>query len=215
MPILDHIKYWLKAATYGIDVSDELIEHGHALAAAYQLPNIRLGRGGRIMAAAARTMPGDEMIAAGLALSSLMTSECLDRSTDFDNPLRRGFAFCGWNDGSQTAADCRNAADATARLAAARYVNEVSEDDDGVADGIDRLLSVLRCAEGKPDFKIDAVCIKVADDLIHPEIALLIVMHTLSTGSIEWAKSIRPRAAEAIAAAFERQQPSVLPPVIV
>ena len=100
----------------------------------------------------------------------------------------------------------RDAADTTTRHAVARFVAEIDEDDDGVADGIDRLLSVLRCAEGTLDHKIDSTCIKVADDLIHPEIALLIAMHTLSAGGpTEWAKLVRPKTADTIAAAFERQ----------
>ena len=237
--LLAQIQAWLcgVSADSNADIVSDLLEHGHALAAAYRLDYCSDEDARDIIRAIELATPDDETTAAGIALSCVVRPGVLHRATALDSPLRHGFVGgCPFT--SQVAVECFRAADARARSAIIRINNRrVAEDHiarvsfaSGDSDPAqprpeDEFECVLRSSTRSTSRLVRVVREWVANNTLDPEIALLFAINALrneqihvtaaNCGWFQAGKSI----GEVIAAGFEqkriRSSKLVLPPVIV
>jgi hypothetical protein len=219
---------WLLAASAGTSIIDDLIDHGHPLAAACQCQATAVGIDTvrAIVTRVEQLTPDDGMLVAGAALSGAVPPWKLDPATRLDSPLRSGYMCPGWGKGAN-AADIiprsRALADPRAIAAQARLVAEwetVGREPTAkltVGDGgelefvLGHALYLVRNTWPKH------ACDLVSRDVLDPEVALMI---TLRGAVYLNRESITESGFETVLAdAFERQRARTwtisLPPVIV
>jgi hypothetical protein len=221
---------WLLAASAGTRIVDDLIEHGHGLAAVCQPALVNRDTAAAIVTQVEQGTGDDGMLVAGAALSSAMPPfmlGMLDLATRLDSPLRSGYAYVGWPPFSANDADIKSrfraladprAIAAQGRLGSVWDWNTGSDTPEWQATS-DVLGFVYGYKDCLPQSKWPQyACDLAARDILDPGVALMIALRGVQ-GAIDRETIISSGFADELAAAFERQQartrPLSLPPVIV
>ena len=224
----DQILGWLLAVSAGIRIVDDLIEHGHELAAMSQVAVIDPDTAREIVIRVELGTPADMMLVTGAALSGAVMPWMLDRATGLDSPLRPGYLYHGWGLGGTHAADIiprsRAAADPRALAAEARlgavWAWNAGNDTPELSITGDELGFVYGYEDYLPRSKwAQCACELAARDVLDPEVALMIALRGVATPAAN-ASVVLPEFATMLANAFERKRQSqtpvlVLPPVII
>jgi hypothetical protein len=216
---------WLTAASAGICIVNDLIGHGHVLAAAYQGMVVGIDTVRAIITQVEQGTGDDGMLVAGAALSSAVPPWKLDQSTRLDSPLRSGYVYPWWDIGggnhsisatSRALADPRAAA-ALGRLEAEwKTVGFTSAAKLTVGGGeLEFVLGYVSYLDR--DTWAKHACDLVSRDVLDPEVALMILLRGMTRFNREL---ITESGLETVLAdAFERQRARTLslalPPVIV
>jgi hypothetical protein len=214
---------WLLAASAGTRIVDDLIEHGHGLAAVCQPALVNRDTAAAIVTQVEQGTGDDGMLVAGAALSGAVMPWMLDQATQLNSRLRSGYMYSGWGLGGANAAEIiprsRALADpravaAVGRLGAVWGLNgsELSIDSDelGFVYGYEDYLPRSKWAQ--------CACDLAARDALDPEVALMIALRGVAM-PVAHASAVKPEFATVLATAFERRrlasvQPAVQPPAI-
>ncbi len=221
---------WLLAASDGVCIVNDLIEHEHVLAAACQPGIVDIDDLRKIVAGIEHGTGDDLMVVAGIALSGIALPWLLVDVVGQDSPLRPGMLYIGWSPGwgptsyYDTITNCRAAADPQAKAVQAQIHIGY-----GTSGDVDTAIDL--CLKTQLGFVIGyeslinrnkwaaCACELAACDELDPEVALLISLrgatHMHLDGVAVDARNMATVLADAFGRRHARLRQLALPPIIV